>query len=183
MWREIFTRSELTKAKSKYRKQVRRCSKRVDRHGNPILMLLSFEEWMDIWWNSGHWYDRGTKRGQFCMCRFNDLGNYEIGNVKIATNSENLSEAHDWMPKFDASHLKGVPRTQEVRDKIGAGHKGKKHSPEWIEKMAQTKRKPCTIDDGITIWPSLISLTRHLGKDARSHPNFRYLDSTEVDNW
>ena len=44
---------------------------------------LTFEQWWDIW--RPHWHNRGSKRGQFVMCRTMDQGGYEVGNVRIDT--------------------------------------------------------------------------------------------------
>lgn len=56
-----------------------------------VSFLLTFEEWMMIWHNSGKWEQRGRCRGQYVMGRFGDQGPYAVGNVYICTSSENLS--------------------------------------------------------------------------------------------
>lgn len=61
-------------------------------YNRKIEFKLTFEEWLDIWVNSGHWFNRGTKKDQYCMSRYNDEGPYAVGNVEIKTNSENLIE-------------------------------------------------------------------------------------------
>jgi hypothetical protein len=58
-----------------------------------IPFLLSFEEWIDIWKESGHWSERGPRKGQFVMGRLLDKGGYEKGNVVIITNHHNAREA------------------------------------------------------------------------------------------
>lgn len=54
--------------------------------------LLSFDEWFKIWLDSGHINERGKGRGKYCMSRFGDKGDYEIGNIKIVTYEENEAE-------------------------------------------------------------------------------------------
>lgn len=54
---------------------------------------LCFETWMKWWEATGHWHERGCKTGQYCMARFNDIGPYELGNIKCILQSENSSEA------------------------------------------------------------------------------------------
>jgi hypothetical protein len=44
---------------------------------------LTFDEWWDIW--KPHYHNRGSKVGQFVMCRTMDKGAYEVGNVRINT--------------------------------------------------------------------------------------------------
>jgi hypothetical protein len=50
---------------------------------------LSFEEWWQLW--EPHWEDRGI--GGLVMCRTNDSGAYELGNVRIDTQANNNREA------------------------------------------------------------------------------------------
>lgn len=54
---------------------------------------LTFEEWWDIWQQSGKWDERGRKRGQYVMSRCNDSGAYEVGNVFIQTCGDNARDA------------------------------------------------------------------------------------------
>jgi len=64
-----------------------------------IPFLLSFNDWWSVWDTSGQWLLRGCRKGRYVMARFGDQGGYEVGNVKIITHSENLSEAHLGKPK------------------------------------------------------------------------------------
>lgn len=57
-----------------------------------IEFLFTLQEWRDVWVSSGRLGDRGNRAHQFCMARFEDIGPYAIGNVKIITNSENRAE-------------------------------------------------------------------------------------------
>ncbi|MGZ8892907.1 MAG: hypothetical protein ACXW1R_08270 [Halobacteriota archaeon] len=59
-----------------------------------IPFLLTFDKWWNIWQQSGHYSERGCGSGKYCMARFGDQGAYEVGNVKIITNGENVREAH-----------------------------------------------------------------------------------------
>ena len=54
---------------------------------------LTHEQWWDLWEQSGKWNERGIKRGQYVMSRKNDIGAYEIGNVFIQTQNQNMSDA------------------------------------------------------------------------------------------
>jgi hypothetical protein len=87
-------KSDLAFAKHKYREHKRRLNNKVDKVGNPILMKLTFEEWNQIWDESGHWEERGCKLGQYCMSRKNDIGHYEVDNVFIQQQRDNTSQAH-----------------------------------------------------------------------------------------
>jgi hypothetical protein len=59
-----------------------------------IDFLFSFDEWWDMWQNSGHWEERGTKNGQYVMARKGDVGPYSVSNVDIILASQNISDAH-----------------------------------------------------------------------------------------
>lgn len=62
------------------------------RRGIPF--LLTFEEWWGIWQASGKWDQRGGRKGQYVMARHSDVGPYAVGNVRICTTGDNISEAH-----------------------------------------------------------------------------------------
>jgi hypothetical protein len=55
---------------------------------------LTFEEWWDIWQQSGKWEQRGKGAGKYVMARHNDVGPYAVGNVSIKTQEENIREAN-----------------------------------------------------------------------------------------
>jgi hypothetical protein len=59
-----------------------------------IEFLLTFEEWLSIWTESGKFAQRGTGSLDYCMARHGDVGPYAVGNVRICTNQENIREAH-----------------------------------------------------------------------------------------
>jgi plasmid maintenance system antidote protein VapI len=52
---------------------------------------LKLADWWNIWQESGKWDDRGRGKGKYVMCRFGDVGAYEIGNVYIAKCEHNGS--------------------------------------------------------------------------------------------
>lgn len=55
-----------------------------------IEWVLSFEEWWDIWCESGRWERRG--RSGYVMCRTGDTGPYAVGNVYIDHTSNNCRD-------------------------------------------------------------------------------------------
>jgi hypothetical protein len=66
---------------------------RIDAAGNKIQWKLTFNEWLQIWIDSGKYEFRGPKKGQYCMSRYNDIGDYEVENVFIQQHSENVSQS------------------------------------------------------------------------------------------
>jgi len=92
-----------------------------------IQFLLSFDEWLSIWVQSGKLEKRGAAPNQYCMARFNDSGHYQVGNVKIITmaenNKEQVSTKHtmEWRAIVSARMSSDNPaKRPEVRAKISA---------------------------------------------------------------
>jgi hypothetical protein len=85
--------AKFRRARRAYSTQKSNTLKRKDRNGNPIEWLFTFDEWIEIWLKSGHWHQRGNRRGQYCMARFGDVGPYAPWNVEIKLHSENTIEA------------------------------------------------------------------------------------------
>jgi hypothetical protein len=71
---------------------------RQDAKERGVPFLITFDEWWDVWHASGKWPMRGLRKGQYVMARFGDKGGYEVGNVRICTSSENVSERHQVNP-------------------------------------------------------------------------------------
>jgi len=87
---------ELQQAKRQYSLQ-KSCCKTKDKRdaaGLPVEMKMSFEQWLQVWIESGKYHLRGNRKGQFVMARKDDLGHYEVGNVDIIPTEENSSFAN-----------------------------------------------------------------------------------------
>jgi len=88
------TKEELKIAKRKYNWHKQYTKSRIDKLGNEIKFKLTFEEWITIWLDSGQWENRGVKSTQYCMCRYNDIGHYEVGNVFIQQTRDNILQGN-----------------------------------------------------------------------------------------
>ena len=75
-------------ARGKYSTHINNSRKR----GVPF--YLSFEQWWELW--EPYW---GEKE-KYCMCRQEDKGAYEMGNVRIDTWSGNLQERWNLKRKY-----------------------------------------------------------------------------------
>jgi len=103
--------------------------RRKDFYGNPIQWNLTFEQWMEVWQQSGHWEERGCKKGQYCMSRYNDIGPYEIDNVFIQLHSDNIRQAR-----------LSKPLSSEVYAQIAEKNKGKKRSEDFRDRLSITRQ-------------------------------------------
>jgi len=65
---------------------------RTQAKSRKIEWLLTFDKWLEIWMNSGHYHERGTH--SYVMCRKGDVGPYSEDNVYIAHFHQNLKDAH-----------------------------------------------------------------------------------------
>ena len=79
---------------------------------------ISFDEWVLVWGQSGHWSERGKGKNKYVMSRHNDVGPYAIWNVSIKSQEENSHEANagDRNPAKRSGHLvsaalKGKPKS------------------------------------------------------------------------
>src|ERR1700761_1832283 len=57
-----------------------------------IEFLLTYEEWLKFWQDSGKLDQRGRGRSKYVMARFGDTGPYALGNIKIILGPENNAE-------------------------------------------------------------------------------------------
>ena len=86
---------------------------------------LTFDEWLQIWQDSGKWQLRGKGKGSYVMSRIGDAGPYKIGNVYINNQEDNASEAR-----------KGQKSSIEHNNKISIALKGKKKTATAVAKNA-----------------------------------------------
>lgn len=87
-----------------------------------IDFTLTFEQWWDIWQQSGKWEQRGRKKGQYVMSRIGDQGGYTIDNVLIQSNADNNRDAAPNRTYTKKSFINRIP-----------WNKGKKTGPLSLE--------------------------------------------------
>ena len=68
------------------------CKQRSRAKSRKIDWQLTFDQWMDIWDNSGQWENMGKGVGLFMMCRVKEPGPYSIENVYIGTGKQNQAD-------------------------------------------------------------------------------------------
>lgn len=111
-----------------------------------IVFDLTFKQWLLIWQQSGHFTERGRRGHQYVMARYEDKGAYTVGNVKIITQSENLSEGHMGMV-FSKASRRGMSASHRgknsavTRRKISKALRGQTKSAEHRRKLSAATKK------------------------------------------
>ena len=130
----------------KTKQQYHNHKARAKRKGIPF--ELTFEQWYQIWLDSGHYFEKGTKQGQFVMSRFQDKGGYTINNVFIQTVGDNTREAFLYnnknfiTPKFgNDNNFYGRTHTHEAREKIKNARSKQIFTPESNQKRSEAMKK------------------------------------------
>ena len=124
---------DMKKIKARYTQQ--RCAARK----RNIEWLFTFELWWKMWNESGHWLQRGRKKGQYCMARKGDIGPYSVDNVDIVVVSINASEAS----KGKVGHWAGKKMSAERIEQMRIASTGVKQSAETcLKKSLANKGKP-----------------------------------------
>ena len=107
-----------------------------------IEFLLTFDEWLKIWEDSGHLHERGKHLGQYQMARHRDMGPYAIGNVKIVTISENRREdIENGGRERHSLVMRGKKHTKEHNEKIGNASRGRPCSQERKDNISKSTKE------------------------------------------
>ena len=132
-----------------------------------IKFLLTFEEWLKEWEDSGHLHERGKFKDQYVMSRLGDKGPYAVGNVAIVKAVVNSTEAavrprsdqakinmksafrtrvrsDEHQKNLTASLQNKPPVTKETGLKISKALKGRKRKPftaEHLQRMAEATKR------------------------------------------
>lgn len=84
-----------------------------------VAFALTFEQWSNLWLQSGHWDRRGRNPGDYCMSRKNDSGAYALGNIEIVPVDENLATQ-----LVSGAHKSRKLSSQEARQIVVLGKAG-----------------------------------------------------------
>jgi hypothetical protein len=112
--------------------------------GRGIEWKFTFNDWFDIWLASGKWEQRGCKRGQYVMSRYNDIGPYSKDNVFIQLCQLNVIEKQI-----------GKQQSLETVEKRVSKLRGREHSAETRVKMSKARL-------GKTPWNKGLKLNRDM---------------------
>jgi hypothetical protein len=101
-----------------------------------IEMRMTFDEWKGVWVQSGLWEQRGRGADKYCMCRYNDEGHYEVDNVFIATNSNNLHDGNIGKVMSDETRAK-ISKAKTGKERVDMqGSKNPMHHPDVKAKIS-----------------------------------------------
>lgn len=120
--------------KDPFRKAYTQQKSNVRQRG--LEMRLTFEEWKQIWTDSGHWEERGRGSCKYCMMRKGDQGHYELGNVFIGTNAKNVSEGNLGKPDSEETKRKKSIALLGKPKPWACGDGNPMHRPEVKAKMS-----------------------------------------------
>jgi hypothetical protein len=101
-----------------------------------IEFRLTFDEWKQIWVDSGYWNQRGRGADKYCMCRIGDVGCYEMGNVFIGLGKFNVRDGN--LGKLDSEETK-QKKSKALAGKPhpwSLGDKNPMHRPEVKAKIS-----------------------------------------------
>lgn len=121
-------------ARCKYRKAYAQHKSNAKRRG--LEMRMSLDEWRDVWMQSGFWEQRGRGAEKYCMCRKNDEGHYEIGNVFIGLGRDNVSQGNLGKPDSAETKLKKSIALSGLSKPWCRGDKNPMHRPEVKAKIS-----------------------------------------------
>ena len=122
-----------------------------------ISFTITLDEWIKLWADSGKWEQRGRRKDQYCMSRIGDAGGYEVNNVFIQLQSENVRDAQVGREKTitERENLSksqtGKKLSEQTKKKIGMSHKGKpSNNPKKFQVGHAPWNKGLTIKQHIT---------------------------------
>jgi hypothetical protein len=160
--------------RKKYSEQVSFARNKYSAHKSSakqrgIPFLLTFEQWWQIWQESGHWEKRGHP---YMMTRLRDEGPYAVENVRIATGAQNAEDRQRvWYLKgYQASSADPPPvetRTEYMRHKLGR-----------IQRQMLQILRSCSVAVDTAALARRVYLTREL-MPAQRVASWRALDGLE----
>jgi hypothetical protein len=137
-----------------------------------IPFTITFEEWSELWISSGKWEQRGTRKDQYCMSRVGDKGGYEVGNVFIQLQGDNVRDAQI-----------GRVRTAEELNKLKLARANYSHSDETKRKISNSRMGQPSANKGKTGQvPWNKGLTKDTDKRVRSYSMKRTLNKLIKEN-
>jgi len=114
-----------------------------------IPFTITFDEWLKLWVDSGKWEQRGRRKDQYCMSRIGDKGGYELGNVFIQSQADNVREAQLGKKYTEeqclviSNRLTGTKLSKDTKLKISRSRMGQNNNPNGYNKLKIKENKLC----------------------------------------
>jgi hypothetical protein len=105
---------------------------RRDAKKRSIPFEFEFSDWLMFWVRSGHLAQRGARKGQYVMARYQDKGPYTRFNTQIILCEQNHKDA--------APRMRGIPKSEESKAKMRAFRLGTKLTEEHKRKIGNSQR-------------------------------------------
>lgn len=115
-----------------------------------VVWNLTFEEWHQWWIDSGHYHERGRLGHQYCMCRINDEGAYQLDNIYCDTSSKNVSDSHKNGKGFKVNSVKPKFHTEETKLKISQNSKHTLKSNVVNERLSIMKKYDFSVNGSLS---------------------------------
>jgi len=157
----MYSETEQTKFLKMYKAQKSNAKTRG------VNFLLTFEQWLAIWTESGKLDRRGRGADKFCMCRNGDIGPYEVGNVFIGTGRENVRAGNLGKLDSDETRQKKSQSMRGIPHPWCVGENNPMHRPEVkvkiSEKISGSKHYAArTVQTPQGIWGSAVECAKAL---------------------
>jgi len=104
-----------------------------------VPFTITLDEWIKLWADSGKWEQRGRRKDQYCMSRIGDKGGYELNNVFIQLQADNVKDAQLGRVKSineiltQRNGLLGHKHSKETKNKISNARMGQINNPNGIK--------------------------------------------------
>lgn len=85
-----------------------------------IAFEITYDEWLGWWKDSGHYHERGNKRGQYVMARIGDVGPYRLGNIECVQAQVNSVAAHLGKTRSDEikANMSEAQKTRHAKKRL-----------------------------------------------------------------
>ena len=89
---------------------------RANAKSRSVAFELTFDEWLAWWKDTGHYHERGKRRGQYVMGRKGDVGPYALGNIECVQAQVNSVVPHKGSV-MSAEHREAIAQAQIERNR------------------------------------------------------------------
>lgn len=126
-----------------------------------ISFEFTLEQWVKWWETDNKWENRGRRKKEFVMARYNDEGPYAPDNVYCATSEKNVADFNNNKVKKETACIKNV---ETKNNKIKSGVDVCKH----LRRENHPKSRKITTPDGVFLNATVASEHYGITRQAAS---------------